>query len=48
MRPVIGHVSISEDRISHLPQSTVVTYKRFFCNICEDLNFVSQAINHII
>ena len=37
-----------EGQISHLPRSTVLTYKRIFCNICEDLNFVSQASNHII
>ena len=38
----------SEDQIFHLPQSTVLTYKRIFCNICEDLNFLSQDSNHII
>ena len=29
-------------------QSTVLAHKRIFYNICEDLNFVSQASNHII
>ena len=37
----------AEGQRSHLPRSTVFTYKIIFCNICEHLKFVIQGINRI-